>query len=110
MTGKIGGKWFEKKFRVVDEFAPELDAFAAAIQTKKRVEPDGRQGHRDVIILEAIYESARKNGPVGIRYGIRGEGRKEFNAEDAEAPRTQRHREEKKSDPPRSAVSTQAGG
>jgi predicted dehydrogenase len=71
LTGKIGGKWFEKKFRVVDEFAPELDAFAAAIRTKKIVEPDGRQGHRDMIILEAIYESARKKEPVGIRYGDR---------------------------------------
>ncbi len=71
LTGKIGGKWFEKKFKVVDEFAPELDAFARAIQTKKRVEPDGRQGHRDMIILEAIYESARKKEPVGVRYGVR---------------------------------------
>jgi len=24
--GKIGGKCFEKKFQVADEFAPELDA------------------------------------------------------------------------------------
>ena len=71
LTGKIGGKWFEKKFKVVDEFAPELDAFAAAIRAKKSVEPDGRQGHRDMCILEAIYESARKNGPVGVRYGVR---------------------------------------
>jgi predicted dehydrogenase len=70
LTGKIDGKWFEKKFRVVDEFAPELDAFAAAIQTKKRVEPDGRQGHRDMIIVEAIYASVRNGEPVGIRYGI----------------------------------------
>jgi predicted dehydrogenase len=71
LTGKIGGKWFEKRFRVVDEFAPELDSFAGAIQTKKSVEPDGRQGHRDMCILEAIYASARKNGPVGVRYVVR---------------------------------------
>jgi predicted dehydrogenase len=71
LTGKSGGKWFEKKFKVVDEFALELDAFAAAIQTKKRVEPDGRQGHRDMIILEAIYESARKKEPVDLGYEIR---------------------------------------
>src|ERR1700675_2135722 len=70
LTGKSNGKGFEKKFKVVDEFAPELDAFAAAIQTKKRVAADGRQGHRDMIILEAIYESARKGEPIGIRYGI----------------------------------------
>jgi predicted dehydrogenase len=71
LTGKIDGKWFEKKFRVVDEFAPELDAFARAIQTKKSVEPDGRQGHRDVCILEAIYASAKNAEPVSVRYGIR---------------------------------------
>ena len=71
LTGKIGGKWFEKKFKVVDEFAPELDAFAGAIQTKKPVEPDGRQGHRDMCILGAIYASARNGEPVSVRYGIR---------------------------------------
>jgi predicted dehydrogenase len=68
LTGKINGKWFERIFKVVDEFAPELDAFATAIQTKKRVAPDGRQGHRDMLILEAIYASARKSAPVSIRY------------------------------------------
>jgi len=71
LTGKIGRKRFEKDFKVVDEFAPELDAFAAAIRMKRPVEPDGRQGHRDVCILEAIYASARGSGPVGVGYGIR---------------------------------------
>jgi len=68
LTGKIAGKWFESKFKVVDEFAPELDAFAVAIRTGKPVEPDGRQGHRDMLILEAIYESANKREPVVLRY------------------------------------------
>ena len=68
LAGKINGKWFERKFRVVDEFAPELDAFAAAIQANKPIEPDGRQGHRDMQIIEAIYESVRKNAPVAVRY------------------------------------------
>jgi len=68
LTGKIAGKWFERKFKVVDEFAPELDAFATAVRTGKAVEPDGRQGHRDMSILGAIYESAKKKEPVVIRY------------------------------------------
>ena len=68
LSGKISGKSFERKFRLVDEFAPELDAFAAAIQSGKPVEPDGRQGHRDMLILEAIYEAARKSQAVVIRY------------------------------------------
>src|SRR5215470_12722832 len=68
LTGKINGKWFERRFKVVDEFAPELDAFATAVRTGKTVEPDGRQGHRDMLILGAIYDSAMKKGPVAIRY------------------------------------------
>jgi predicted dehydrogenase len=68
LSGKIKGKSFERKFRLVDEFAPELDAFAGAIHSGKPVEPDGRQGHRDMLILEAIYESARKAQGVDIKY------------------------------------------
>ncbi len=68
LTGKLQGVWFEKKFRVVDEFAPELDAFATAIQTGGTVEPDGRQGHRDVQIIHAIYKSAKQRAPATIEY------------------------------------------
>jgi len=68
LTGKINGKWFERRFKVVDEFAPELDAFATAIRTGKPISPDGRQGHRDMLILEAIYDSTRKTEPVVMRY------------------------------------------
>jgi predicted dehydrogenase len=71
LTGKIGGKWFEKKFKVADEFAPELDAFATAIQAERPLEADGRQGHRDICILEAIYAAARNDGSVSVRYGVR---------------------------------------
>ena len=52
----------------MDEFAPELDAFASAIQNQRTIEPDGEQGHRDMIILQSIYESARNRTPVVIRY------------------------------------------
>jgi predicted dehydrogenase len=68
LTGKLAGKFFRRKFPVVDEFAPELDAFAAAIQQRRPVQPDGREGHRDLIILEAIYESAKKGKAVVVRY------------------------------------------
>ena len=67
-TGKVAGKWFERKFKVLDEFAPELDALATAVRTAKTVEPDGRQGHRDMLILGAIYDSARRKEPVVITY------------------------------------------
>jgi predicted dehydrogenase len=68
VTGKIAGRSVERRFKALDEFALEIDAFALAIQKKKAVEPDGIQGHRDMIILQAIYESARNGQPVAIKY------------------------------------------
>jgi len=68
LTGKIQGRWFERRFKVIDEFAPELDAFASAIQGGATVEADGIQGHRDVAIIHAIYESAKKRVPVVVKY------------------------------------------
>jgi len=68
LTGRIKGRQFARRFKVVDEFAPELDAFASAIQNQRPIEPDGAQGHRDMIILQSIYESARNRKPVIIQY------------------------------------------
>jgi len=68
LTGKIGKRHIERSFGVVDEFAPEIDAFASAIQKHGSVEPDGVQGHRDMIIIEAIYKSAREKKTVAISY------------------------------------------
>ncbi len=68
LTGRIKGRQIARRFKVMDEFAPELDAFASAIQNQRKVEADGVQGHRDMIILHSIYESARNRAPVIIRY------------------------------------------
>lgn len=68
VTGKIAGRSVDRRFKALDEFALEIDAFAFAIQKKKAVEPDGIQGHRDMIIFQAIYESARNGQPVAIKY------------------------------------------
>ncbi len=68
LTGKIGGRRLERRFKVIDEFAPEIDAFAFAIQKKRAVAPDGAQGHRDMIILHAIYQAASSGRPVVIGY------------------------------------------
>ena len=68
LTGKIGKRQVTRKFKVTDEFAPELDAFAAAIQNKHSVEADGVQGYRDMIILDAIYEAAKTQQSVAIKY------------------------------------------
>jgi predicted dehydrogenase len=68
LTVKIGKRHVERTFGLVDEFAPEIDAFASAIQKHGSVEPDGVQGHRDMIILDAIYKSAREKKAVAISY------------------------------------------
>jgi len=75
VTGRIAGRTIDQRFRPTDEFALEIDAFAAAIQKKKAVEPDGIEGHRDMIILRAIYRSARTLKPVEIKYPRKGQFR-----------------------------------
>lgn len=66
LFGKIGGQWFEKKFKVMDEFALELDGFADCIRRKRDPAPDGHEGMRDVVVMQAIYRSVRENRPVPI--------------------------------------------
>ncbi|MFY9804056.1 MAG: Gfo/Idh/MocA family oxidoreductase [Candidatus Acidiferrales bacterium] len=68
LTGKIAKRSFARNFKITDEFALEIDAFAAAIQKNRNVEADGVQGHRDLLILGAIYEAARTHQPVIIKY------------------------------------------
>jgi predicted dehydrogenase len=68
MSGKIGGKWFAKNYKPVDEFALELDYFARCVRENQRPEPDGEQGLRDMIIMEAIYRAAREGRPADIVY------------------------------------------
>lgn len=70
--GKIGGRWFEKVFKPMDEFALELDAFAAAIRARRDPEPNGTEGLRDLVIMQAIYRSARENraAPINVPYAL----------------------------------------
>jgi predicted dehydrogenase len=68
VCGRINGKSFERRFRPLDEFALEIEAFAEAIRTKKEIEPDGIQGHHDMVILEAIYQSANDGQQVAIHF------------------------------------------
>jgi predicted dehydrogenase len=68
ITGKIAGKWFERTFKVIDEFALELDALANCIRENRQPEPDGQQGMRDIAIIDSIYRAARLGHTVAIRY------------------------------------------
>jgi predicted dehydrogenase len=68
LSGKVGGKWFAKEFKPIDEFALELDYFSECIHDGRKPEPDGEQGMRDIIIIDAIYRAAKKGGTVKIKY------------------------------------------
>ena len=67
LFGKIRGRWFEQKFKVIDEFALELNAFAESIHRGRDPEPDGMEGLRDIATIEAIYRSARENSTAPIQ-------------------------------------------
>ena len=64
--GKIQGRWFEQKFKVIDEFVLELDDFAGCVRQGRDPEPDGLEGLRDIATVEAIYRSARENRTVPV--------------------------------------------
>jgi len=67
LFGNIGGRKFEQKFKAIDEFALELDAFAECVQRRREPEPSGHEGLRDVAVMQAIYRAARDGRPVLIR-------------------------------------------
>jgi predicted dehydrogenase len=71
VTGKIGTRSVDRRFKVLDEFALELDAFSSAVLNNTKIAPDGAQGHRDMLILEAIYKSARIQQPGAISYSAK---------------------------------------
>jgi predicted dehydrogenase len=68
LFGKIGGRWFEKKFKILDEVALELDYFAQCIRRSRNPEPSGVEGLRDVAVMQAIYRSASEGRPAPINY------------------------------------------
>lgn len=67
LCGRIGGRWFEKKYKVMNEVAHELDAFADCVRHNREPEPNGAQGLRDVAVIQAIYQAAREGCPVAIK-------------------------------------------
>jgi predicted dehydrogenase len=69
LFGKIRGRWFEQKFKVIDEFALELNAFTESIHRGRDSEPDGMEGLRDMATIEAIYRSEQEKRTVMIQSG-----------------------------------------
>ena len=68
LCGKAAGKWFDKTFPPIDEFAMEIDEFASCINENREPEPSGEQGLRDVIIIDAIYRAVKQRRSVAIKY------------------------------------------
>jgi predicted dehydrogenase len=64
--GKIAGEWFERTFKVIDEFSLELDHFSQCIRENRDPQPGGAAGMHDVVVIEAIYEAAKQNRAVPI--------------------------------------------
>lgn len=56
----------EKKFKGVDQFAPELEYFSKCIRENLDPEPDGYEGLADVRIIAAIHESIHTGAPVKV--------------------------------------------
>jgi len=72
LYGRIGGRWFEKKYAIMNELALELDGLADCIRHDREPEPNGTEGLRDVLVMQAIYRSAREGRPVSIGMADRG--------------------------------------
>jgi glucose-fructose oxidoreductase len=66
-TLTIDGKTRTKSVGKRDQFAPELLYFSDCILNDTQPEPSGEEGLQDVRIVEALYESARRRRPVGLR-------------------------------------------
>jgi glucose-fructose oxidoreductase len=66
LYGSSAGRGFEKKYKIMNEVARELDAFAECVRHNREPEPNGAQGLRDVAIMQAIYQAAREGHPVAI--------------------------------------------
>ena len=66
LTVKVGSKTEQKRFRVGDQFGPEIVYFSDCISKHVRPEPSGLEGLADVRLLEAIARSARSSARVSL--------------------------------------------
>ncbi len=66
LFGEIAGRRIEKKFKVIDELSLEIDALADAVRRRREPEPNGVEGMRDMVVMEAIYQSAREGRTVSV--------------------------------------------
>lgn len=65
-TLTVDGRTRTKTTGKHDQFAPELLYFSDCIVNDRAPEPSGEEGLQDVRIIEALYESARRQRPVAL--------------------------------------------
>lgn len=66
-TLTVDGKTTKKKGRKVDQFAAELLYFSDCILEEREPEPSAEEGAWDLRIIDALYESARRQEPIALR-------------------------------------------
>ncbi len=67
----IGKDTKQKKFKLGDQFAPELKYFSDCILNDREPEPSGEEGWCDVRVIEALLKSARSRQPVDLPAYVR---------------------------------------
>ena len=65
-TMTIRDKTVRRKGRRRDQFAAELVYFSTCILRGTDPEPSGEEGARDVRVVEALYDSARRGEPIAL--------------------------------------------
>ncbi len=86
-----GGKPTKKqvrKFAAVDQFAPLLTHFSDCVIEGRDPAPSGEEGLADLLVIDAIFASARANKPVKLKQqGVHGDRADPVQAEHKPQPR-----------------------
>ena len=68
LTLTVKDKKQRRRFRMTDQFGPELVAFSRAVLDQGPIEPDGEEGVADVRVMEALLRSAREGHDVKLAW------------------------------------------
>jgi predicted dehydrogenase len=72
LRARFGNELVQRDFPVVDEFRPQMDAFAQAIRGGPIPPSCGRDGYVDMAIIEAIYAAAQAGIPQAVKLHCNG--------------------------------------
>ncbi len=66
LSARFGDELLNKTFPVVDEFAPQIDAFSRAIRGGPLPHSCGADGYIDMAIIDALYRAAASGIPQAV--------------------------------------------